>query len=383
MTGSLSFGNALVAQLLDGAPDPTVVVDVTGTIVLVNSQVEHVFGYPRGELEGRPIEVLVPQRFRAGHPALRNGFLKNPTERPLNVARELTIVHHDGREMPVEITLAPLQTEAGLLVSTSIRDVTERNRALREAARLREELIATVSHELRTPLASIIGYAELLGDLDEHDLSSRARRLLDVIQRNAARELRLVDDLLTMAFLDGKRLRIAIGPVNLADVARRVLVDLRSRARQKGIDFALVGDPVPAVAGDFYRLVQVLENLVSNAFKFTPPGGRVTVSVRSEGGMGVVEVSDTGPGVTAEERDRIFERLYRSPHAVAAHTPGAGLGLSIVQKIVESHEGSVDVESEVGVGTTFIVRVPHVAPADQPPIDRPAGEPPLSDPVGR
>lgn len=367
MAARVEFGDQLFGQLLDSAPDPTLVVDAAGTIVLVNQQVERVFGYDRNDLVGRPIEVLVPERFRPGHPDKRNGFLANPGERPLSMAAEVQILHSDGHESPVEIALSPLDTEEGLLVTAAIRDLSERHRLLQEAERMREEIIATVSHELRTPLTSIIGYTELLSDLDEMDLSARARKLVNVIERNAARELRLVDDLLTMAFLDGKMLRIALGPVDLVGVARRVCTDLRPRARERGIRFGFEGEEdLPAVRGDFYRLVQVLENLVTNACKFTQPGGSVTVRVRRGASAGVLQVVDTGSGLDPEERSRVFERLYRAPTAVAAQVQGAGLGLSIVQKIVEGHHGRVEVDSEVGRGTTFTVRIPYAeAPSEE------------------
>ncbi|MQW75504.1 PAS domain S-box protein [Nocardioides sp. dk4132] len=349
--------SGLFRELLDAAPDPTVIVDADGTIVLVNRQVERVLGHRREELVGQPVEVLVPMRFRATHPHRREGFVRHPSARPMSSSLQLCAVHRDGHEVPVEISLSPLETESGLLVSAALRDISERRRMEAEADRLRDELIATVSHELRTPLTSVIGYSELLADLPEEEVGARARRLVEVIRRNAARELRLVDDLLTMAFLDGERLRVQRAPMDLAAMAGHVVTDQIPAARAAGVELLLEAERVPAVSGDHDRLVQVLENLLTNAVKFTPAGGRVTVRVCEHDGDPVLQVTDTGVGVEPEELPRLFERLYRTPSAVAAQVQGAGLGLSIVQKLVAAHDGTVAVESERGRGSTFRVRL--------------------------
>ncbi|WP_127480648.1 ATP-binding protein [Nocardioides pantholopis] len=368
-----SASGEVFRMLLDAAPDATVIVDERGDIVLVNKQVTCLFGYAKEDLLGKPVDVLVPERFREGHPSRRNGFLGHPSARPMSVDMTLYAVHRDGHEVPVEISLSPLRTDQGLLVSASLRDISERLRMQEEADRMRDELIATVSHELRTPLTSIMGYAELLADLDEDELGGQARRLLAVIQRNAARELRLVDDLLTMAFLQDGRLRFDPEPVALAGVACRVVAEHRARAEAAGLTLAVDVDPVRPVAGDQRRLAQAVENLVANAIKFTPAGGQVRVRVHEVDGSPVLAVTDTGVGVRPEEKARLFDRLYRTPGAVAAQTQGAGLGLAIVRRIVDAHGGRIEVESEPGVGSTFTVRLGYAsvdssvdAPVDAP-----------------
>ncbi|HEU5037118.1 MAG TPA: PAS domain S-box protein [Nocardioides sp.] len=346
-------------SLLEAAPDPTVIVDDTATIVLANDQMQNVFGYAREDLVGRSITVLastpgpeeVLERIRR--------YLLDPELVPMGYSQEFRLRHCTGHEVPVEIGLSPLHTDEGVLVSIAVRDMTERRRLEAESQRLRDEVIATVSHELRTPLASIIGYAELMADLDDGDLSGRARKLLGVIERNAARELQLVDDLLTMAYLDDNRLRIERVPVQLAEIARHVVDDASLRARERGLQLTVVAAEVPPVHGDFFRLVQVLENLVTNALKFTRPGGRVDVVVRDDGSRGVLEVRDTGIGVSPDEKELVFERLYRAPSAIRSQVQGAGLGLPIVRAIVDAHGGTVEVDSEVGVGTTVRVAIPH------------------------
>jgi signal transduction histidine kinase len=196
-------------------------------------------------------------------------------------------------------------------------------------------------------------------DLDDSQVGPEARKLLAVIERNATRELQLVDDLLTIAYLEDNRLRIQREPIDLNDVARRVVDDSGLRAREHGLKLQHLPAELPPVFGDFFRLVQVVENLVTNAIKFTGPGGRIDVCVLETPDAGVVEVRDTGTGVTKDEIGRLFERLYRGPQAIASQSQGAGLGLSIVQAIVEAHEGTVSVDSEVGVGTTIRFAIPY------------------------
>ncbi|GAA4370301.1 PAS domain S-box protein [Nocardioides caricicola] len=345
-------------SLLEAAPDPTVIIDGDASIVLANNRVRDVLGYEPTDLVGQPLPVIVSQ---PGEPELLERFeayLAAPEAVPMGYTQEFRARHRDGHDLPIEVSLSPVETADGVMVSIAIRDMSERLALEAEAQRVRDELIATVSHELRTPLTSIIGYAELMRDLDEADLSRRARKQLAIIERNAARELQLVDDLLTMAFIEGNRLRILRTPVDLGEVAARVVGDHALAARERGLQLVFERRTVPLVLGDFYRLVQVLENLVTNAVKFTDPGGRVEVRIGEQDSMGILEVHDTGVGVPAEERTRLFERLYRGPAAVAAHTQGAGLGLSIVEAIVEAHGGWVALESEVGVGTVVRVAIP-------------------------
>ncbi|MDN4162782.1 PAS domain-containing sensor histidine kinase [Nocardioides abyssi] len=350
-------------ELIEAAPDPTVIVDGAGVVVMTNRQVDRVFGYEPGALVGSPVERLVPERLRDRHVGLRRGYAAAPGVRGMGQGSELHAVRRDGTEFPVEISLSPIETDDGTLVAAAVRDVSERRRIQETADRIREEFLATVSHELRTPLTSIVGYAELLGDLTDEQLGPQARRMLEVIDRNARRELRLVNDLLTLAQLQEEQLQVVREPVELGEVVRAAVEDARLTTRRRGV--RVVVDPRAEdllVLGDAGRLAQVVGNLLGNAVKFTPPGGSVVLALdRTADGQVELRVEDTGSGMTADVVDQVFDRLYRAPSAVRDQVPGAGLGLPIARAIVEAHGGTISLDSEPGVGTTVVVRLAAAA----------------------
>lgn len=344
--------------MIDAAPDAMVVVDSNGVIRLVNNQAEAVFGHSREELLGRPIEVLIPQRFRPDHLQHRGDYAAQAGARPMGAGLELYAMRRDGQEFPVEISLSPLDTPQGRFFSAAIRDVSERKAIEQASERMRDELIATVSHELRTPLTSILGYTEILVDMGDEAVSEQAAQLLEIVRRNAERELRLVEDLLTLAFLGASALTVDPTPTDLGPLARSVREDLAAQAAEAGVMLTCIGLRTLWVDGDQGRLTQVVTNLVINAIKFTPAGGRVEVRLLSDGRHALLEVADDGVGLSPEEVPQVFDRLYRAPGAVNGQVPGAGLGLPIVKGIVEAHAGEIGVESRPGHGTTVTVSLP-------------------------
>jgi protein-histidine pros-kinase len=355
----------LFRGLLEAAPDAMVIVDQSGRIQLVNAQVEKLFGYERAELIGRPVEILVPERF-AAHRSFRGGYVHEPRTRPMGLAGDLFARRKDDTEFPVEISLSPLQTDEGVLVSAAVRDISERRSIEDATARAKDEFFATVSHELRTPLTSLIGYGELLSDLEP--LTEQGRRFLTVMLRSAERELRLVDDLLTLVQIEEGGLSILPTRLDVVAVVTDAVEAARPHAEESGLALRLdvPGHAVP-VDGDGDRLGQAVDNLLSNAIKFTPHGGSVSVALRVEGEQAVIDVSDTGPGVGAEDVERLFERLYRASGAVEQQVPGAGLGLTITRAIVDAHGGTIGIPHTDTDGTTFRIALPlrtaEVAPA--------------------
>ena len=238
-------------------------------------------------------------------------------------------------------------------ISKFVAAVLERRRAEREADRLKNEFFALVSHELRTPLTSILGYVEILIE-DEPDDD----RFLRVIERNARRLQRVVGDLLFVAQVEAGTLSLDHREVDLEAVVADAIEAGRPRAEAAGIELTGETDALPPLQGDPDRIAQVVDNLVANAVKFTPPGGRVQVRATRRDGSAVIEVSDTGIGIPPDEQEHLFERFYRTASATERSIPGLGLGLSIVHAICAGHGGAVAVRSAEGQGTTFTVELP-------------------------
>jgi signal transduction histidine kinase len=260
----------------------------------------------------------------------------------------------------LERSLATAQ-EARSEAEAARRAMVEQNTRLRELDRLKDEFLSLVSHELRTPLTSIRGYLDLVLDEEAGELNPEQRRFLQAVERNSGRLIRLVGDLLFVAQADAGRLSLERGQVDLARLAADCVEGATPAAAEKSIQLVLAAKPVPAFVGDRGRLAQVLDNLVSNALKFTPEGGIVEVSTKLSGDHVSVEVSDTGIGIPVADQPRLFERFFRSSVAADQAIPGTGLGLAIVKAIVEAHKGEIRIDSTEGRGTTFRVDLPLTA----------------------
>ncbi|HEX5617046.1 MAG TPA: ATP-binding protein [Solirubrobacteraceae bacterium] len=241
------------------------------------------------------------------------------------------------------------------------RTLNEQNERLRELDRMKDQLVSSVSHELRSPLTSIVGYMELLLDGEAGDLNDDQRQFLEIMSRNCTRLTKLVDDILFVARVDAGRLSLDMGTVDLAELVAASVQAARPVAEGKDVDLRLdAATELEPLWADPTRISQLLDNLISNAVKFTPNGGTVTVVVAQAGDMAHLEVRDTGVGIPKEELDKLFVRFFRASTSKVA--PGTGLGLSIAKSIVEAHRGRIAVESELGEGTTFLVDLPTKAP---------------------
>ena len=235
------------------------------------------------------------------------------------------------------------------------------NEQLLELDRLKDEFVALVSHELRSPLTSIRGYVELLLEGHAGELSDEQREFLGVVERGADRLLHLVSDLLFVAQVQAGALALDLDDVDLTRVARQAVEAARPLASEKGVTLELEVEELPALLGDGGRISQLMDNLLSNALKFTPEGGTVTVVVGANGDA-FFEIRDTGIGISPAEQERLFERFFRSSEATKRAIPGTGLGLGIAKAIVDAHDGRIELESAEGVGTTFRVFLPFGKP---------------------
>jgi two-component system, OmpR family, sensor kinase len=238
---------------------------------------------------------------------------------------------------------------------------------LRELDQQKSDFVSTVSHELRTPLTSIIGYLEMLHDGDAGELTEDQLDLLVVGQRNADRLLALIEDMLTLSRIESGLLHRTERPVDLGGLTTDVTTELLPRLTGRDLTLEVhVDTPLPDVLGDRDQLERVLFNLVGNALKFTPDGGHVEVRVTADVDAVELSVSDTGIGVPEDELGRLFDRFYRASTATRSAIPGTGLGLAITRLLVEGHGGELSARSVLGDGTTFTVRLPAGADADDP-----------------
>ena len=373
--------------LLESAPDAIVVVGPDGLIRIVNRQTEILFGYSRDELLGQPVERLIPDRFAAHHPARRKGFLADASARAMGANLELAARRKDGSEFPVDISLAPLQTEDGVLVSAAVRDVTERKRAeaallereaelamardqALEASRLKSDFLANMSHEIRTPMNAVIGLTGLLLD---STLSAEQREYLGAVRSAGEALLEIINDLLDFSKIEAGKLRLEVMDFELRTVVDEVTDLLAADVNEKGLELsAFVHPDAPTfVRGDPGRLRQVLTNLVGNAIKFSDHG---EVAVRVRAGAQTpdatslrFEVADTGIGIPLEAQHQLFQAFEQVDSSASRRHGGTGLGLAISKQLVEMMGGEIGLESTLGSGSTFWFEVPlAVASTPQP-----------------
>jgi PAS domain S-box-containing protein len=275
--------------------------------------------------------------------------------------RDWTYVRADGKLVPVQVAATPRLDENGHRVGF-IFVATDMTQA-REFARLKDEFVGLISHELRTPLSSILGYLELMRDDEESPLSDEQLLYLGVAERNAHRLLRLVGDLLFTAQVESGRFPLDITDVVLGTVVSASVESATPVAGAAGVTLVSeVPSEAVQVRGDAVRLGQAVDNLVSNAVKFTPSGGTVTVSLRRDGDEAVIAVTDTGIGIPAVELSQLSQRFFRASTATRNAVPGVGLGLTITKAIVTAHGGRLDIASEEGVGTSISLVLPVETP---------------------
>ncbi len=347
-------------DLLESMPDAIVMVNVTGRVVLVNSQARAMFG---GDLVGDLIETLLPQRYRGAHISHRGGYFAQPRTRSMGAGLELHGLRSDGTEFPVEISLSPLSTEEGLFVSSAIRDVSERKRVeqkLQEASRLKSQFLASMSHELRTPLNGIIGFSELLVDEKAGVLNGKQKDFLGDILGSARHLLGIINDVLDLSKIEAGKMEVFPESFDVPRAVEEVRTVLARAAELKRIAIEVrVAPEVRMAVLDPQRFRQVLLNLLSNAVKFTGEGGGVRVEVSPAAqGMLCVRVRDTGVGIRPEDLGRLFVEFQQLDAGTARRHEGTGLGLALTRRLVEIQGGSISVESEPGRGSTFTVTLP-------------------------
>ncbi|NLF03338.1 MAG: GAF domain-containing protein [Anaerolineales bacterium] len=341
--------------ILEGVADAVIVADAGGRIILVNAAAERVLQLPRVEALGRATGEMLGLYGAQAQEYIDK--LANWADHPetYTVGDHLAAQFTIGERI-VSMHLAPVTLNEEYLGTVSVfRDVT----AEVETERAKNEFVSMVSHELRTPITPIKGYADLLLMGVAGQLSDEQRDFLTIIKHNADRLTVLVNDLLDLSRIESGRLKLSVRSMHLHEVIDQVINTTRSRAEQKGISVhSEVPYDLPAVRADTDRVLQVLTNLVNNAYQYTNSGGVVLVTAEASGGMVRISVHDTGIGIPPELRSKVFERFFRADHPLVQKTPGTGLGLAIVKSLVEMHGGRIWADSEVGRGSTFTFTLP-------------------------
>jgi two-component system phosphate regulon sensor histidine kinase PhoR len=321
------------------------------------------------DVRGAEGDILPPA---VREPLLRHGVVSHMAT-PFGIGSELYGIVELERVQPGH-PWTPAEVDCMQSIATDIgrglrqaRIYETENRLVEQLKRLNQsksDFFATVSHELRTPLTSIEGYLEMLRDEDAGPVTAAQERMLETVGRNTIRLRNLIEDLFMLSKLESDAFQTMLRPVNLLDIVRDAAQVLRPSVSGTGLTLTVTcPDESLMVNGDVSQLDRVVMNLLSNAAKYTSPGGGIRLTAARDGDTAVLSVSDTGIGIPEKDKEALFSRFFRASNAVRRSIPGAGLGLAIVSSIVAEHGGNVAVESTEGVGTTFTVRLP-LLPAD-------------------
>ena len=353
-------------SVLDNMINGIVMIDVTGHIVLLSRRAEDILGFTSRELVGRHYSDARQQHELTA--LIREAF-----EKQSYIHEEMTFYYPEERLL--ELNLVPVMQDyefVGILLV--LQDVS----AIRRLERMRSEFVANVSHELKTPVAAVKGFAEtLLGGAVKDEETTRS--FLQIIYDESERLNRLIGDILELSQIESRRAPLMFSPVELHSFAVKTVQLLEAEAARKSIRLELVAEGDIYVEADEDRLRQIVMNLLSNGINYTPEGGKVTLMVEPVWPAAIsphllsdearddyermrIVIKDTGIGIPKKDLPRIFERFYRVDKARSRGSGGTGLGLSIVKHLVELHNGTIVVESEVGVGTKFTIEIPVIHP---------------------
>lgn len=348
--------------LVESAPQTIILCDAAGRITFANARTEATLGYRPEELTGRNIDLLVPERLRAGHAGLRAGYLAAPAMRAMGTGRDLSARRQDGSEVPVEIGLSPVQIGGALHVLAVVTDISE-SRRVREAAehlgRMKSEFMASVTHELRTPLNSVIGFSEMLHDGVAGPLNARQTEFVADILASGERLLALVEGILEMSQLDAADAALAREPVDVAAALAERVAAQGPAAAARGVTVTLEVAPDAGSAQLAPRaLNRMVDALIDNAIKFNREGGSVRVRARRGDGRLEIAVTDTGIGIAGADLAKLFQPLVQFSGGLARAHGGIGLGLTLARRLAELHGGTIEVDSEPGKGSTFTIFLP-------------------------
>ncbi len=346
-----------LAAIISSSDDAIISKDLNGVVVSWNKAAERLFGYTAEEAVGRHISLIIPRdRFAEEEFVIGQIRAGNSVEHYETIRQR-----KDGGLLEISLTVSPIHAPDGTIVGASkiARDISEQKRlqrAVEEASRAKDQFLATLSHELRTPLNTVLGYVQMLqnGSLPADQLP----RVLDVISRNATSLGRLVDDVLDSSRIVTGKMSVDLQPFDLTRLVEQSVASLRPAALNKSLELHTAIQPGLIVNGDSHRLAQVLWNLLTNALKFTPMGGSITVSAEQDGRLLRIAVEDTGAGIARQDLPKVFQRFWQGGPG-EGNSAGLGLGLALASHLVELHGGAIRVTSPgLDRGSRFEIQLP-------------------------
>jgi PAS domain S-box-containing protein len=351
-----------LSAILDHSGDGVMILDPNLQILQMNRALEHMTGWNAEDAVGlNQDEVIIWQRIEHHdlRDAMRNGWprLRPESETSDTLYVEGDLERRDGLPLSIGITYAPVFGAEGKLavIIANVRDITN----FRRAQEMQSVFISTVSHELRTPVALIKGYASTLNRPDAHWDMQTVKQSLEVIEEESDRLTELIEDLLTASKIQAERtVRLALTDVFLDQLAERSVERFASQTRNHTMQISFPDD-FPVIQGDSRLLRQVIDNLLTNAIKYSPQGGTITVGGRYHPQSVTVFVRDEGVGIADSDQGRIFERFFRVDGNLTSKTKGTGLGLYLAKTIIEAHHGTIGVKSQPGHGSTFFFTLPR------------------------
>jgi PAS domain S-box-containing protein len=355
---------AWLAAIVESSDDAIISKTLDGIVTSWNPAATRLFGYRPSEIVGRPITTIIPPELHKQEDEILARLGRGERVDHFETVR----VGKEGQRIDVSLTISPIKGEDGTVIGASkiARDITERRqheRLMREADRQKDEFLATLAHELRNPLAPIVAAAELLKHAKT--LAPELRAATAILERQARHMTHLVDDLLDMSRITSGRIRLQLEPIELAELLNSVIETYRQSAETARHRITVTSSSAPVyVNADRIRLTQVLSNILHNAVKYTPPGGRIEIELRTEGKQAVVSVRDNGMGIPAEMLQHIFEPFAQLDRSYERADGGLGIGLTLAKRLIELHQGRIEAKSAGrGAGTEFLIQLSTIATA--------------------
>jgi PAS domain S-box-containing protein len=357
-----------LAAIVSSSDDAIIGKDLDGNILSWNRGAEKIFGFTAEEAIGRNITLIIP-----------SDRLQEEEEVLARIRAGLSVEHfetvrqrRDGTQINISLTVSPIRDATGRIIGASkiARDVSAQRRLqdqMEEASRMKDEFLAVLSHELRTPLNTVLGYARMLRRDDERMNGELRERALEALERNGETLARLVNDVLDTSRIVTGKLRLAMEPCRVDEIVEAAVDVVRPSAEAKGVVLRMQITRGLQALGDPDRLQQIVWNLMSNAIKFTPSGGTVTVRVGQTPRAVEIAVQDTGIGISAENLPYVFQRFWQAHTGASREYSGLGIGLALARHLVELHGGTISAESAgLDRGSTFRVALPLASERERP-----------------